>query len=102
MRNRKRFSKTLTLMETLEFDDVFVINLVHEREPQPHFSNQVPESERLVRLQQMIELQRRITLKKNKEQIGHKVEVYVEGYSKKVEKWFSEKLAILKLQFFRE
>ena len=81
------FQKTLTLMETLEFDDAFCYKFSPRTgTAAATFSNQIPESERLVRLQQMIELQRRITLKKNKEQIGHKVEVYVEGYSKKSRK----------------
>jgi len=81
------FQDTLSLMKTIEFDDAFC----YKFSPRPGttaetLSNQVPEAERLARLQQMIELQRKISLKKYREQIGRKVEVYIESFSKKSRK----------------
>ena len=78
------FQDTLSLMKEVEFDDAFC----YKFSPRPgtlaaDFKEQVSEPERLLRLQQMIELQRTITLKKNKALIGRTVEVYIEGYSKK-------------------
>ncbi len=78
------FQDTLTLMKEIEFDDAFC----YKFSPRPGtlaagFKEQISEQERLLRLQQMIELQRTITLKKNKALLGRTVEVYIEGYSKK-------------------
>jgi len=52
---------------------------------------QIPETERLKRLQKMIELQRKITLAKFSAQVGKTVEVYVESISKKSDKMVSGK-----------
>ncbi len=78
------FENTLDAMRTIRFDYAFCFKY-SEREgtPASGWPNQVPESERLERLQRMIELQRKITLEKFSAQIGNVVEIYVEDLSKK-------------------
>ncbi|MEN6445782.1 MAG: tRNA (N6-isopentenyl adenosine(37)-C2)-methylthiotransferase MiaB [Candidatus Cloacimonas sp.] len=78
------FQDTIDVMKQVGFDDVFC----YKFSPRPgtaaaSMKNQVSESEGLNRLQRMIDLQRNISLQKNKAKIGKKVEVYVENYSKK-------------------
>lgn len=78
------FENTLDAMRTIRFDYAFCFKY-SEREgtPASGWPNQVPESERLERLQRMIELQRKITMEKFSAQIGNAVEIYVEDLSKK-------------------
>lgn len=81
---REDFNLTLDLMRDISFDYAFCFKY-SEREGTEacSFENQLPESERLSRLQEMIELQRQITLDKFSAQIGKEIEVYVESLSKK-------------------
>lgn len=81
---REDFNLTLDLMRDISFDYAFCFKY-SEREGTEacSFENQLPESERLSRLQEMIELQRQITLEKFSTQIGKEIEVYVESLSKK-------------------
>lgn len=78
------FEQTLEVMREIQYDYAFCFKY-SEREGTAacEFTNQVPEAERLQRLQQMIELQREITLDKFSAQIGKEIEVYVESLSKK-------------------
>lgn len=78
------FNDTLQLMQHIAFDYAFCFKFSPREGTQAATAaNQVPEPERLARLQQMIELQRRITLEKFRAKIGQEVEVYIEGISKK-------------------
>lgn len=78
------FELTLDAMREIRFDYAFCFKY-SEREGTAacSFENQVPESERLSRLQEMIDLQREITLEKFSAQVGNEIEVYVESLSKK-------------------
>ena len=78
------FRHTLKLLEEIGFDDAFCYKFSpRSGTAAANLPNQIPEQERLERLQRMIDLQRNITLKKNKDQIGRTVEIYVESFSKK-------------------
>jgi len=78
------FELTLDAMREIRFDYAFCFKY-SEREGTAacSFENQVPETERLSRLQEMIDLQREITLEKFSAQVGNEIEVYVESLSKK-------------------
>jgi len=78
------FQETLSSMEQIGFDYAFCFKYSpRDGTAAATMANQVPEDIRLNRLQQMIELQRRITLEKFRAKIGKQVEVYVEDFSKK-------------------
>lgn len=86
------------MMKELEFDYAFCFKY-SEREGTAacSFPNQVPEAERLRRLQKMIDLQREITLRKFSAQIGRTVEIYVENMSRKSELQVSGKTRDFKI-----
>jgi tRNA-2-methylthio-N6-dimethylallyladenosine synthase len=79
-----QFENTLRVMERIRFDYAFCFKY-SEREGTvaAKHKDQVPENERLRRLQTMIDLQRQITFEKFQDQIGKNVEVYVEDFSRK-------------------
>ena len=79
-----QFENTLRIMESIRFDYAFCFKYSEREgtEAATH-KDQVPEDERLRRLQTMIDLQRQITFEKFQEQIGKTVEVYVEDFSRK-------------------
>jgi tRNA-2-methylthio-N6-dimethylallyladenosine synthase len=89
---RLDFEMTLEAMREIQFDYAFCFKY-SEREGTAacSFENKVPEAERLARLQEMIELQRKITLEKFSAQIGSEVEIYVESLSKKSSRQISGK-----------
>lgn len=78
------FQDTLDAMRQIGFDYAFCFKY-SEREGTAAcgLPDQVTQSERLRRLQSMIELQRGITLGRFSAQIGRSVEIYVEALSKK-------------------
>lgn len=87
-----QFKDTLQAMSDICFDYAFCFKYSpREGTEAASYDNQVKEPERLRRLQEMIELQRKITLGKYKAMIGKEVEVYVEGFSKKSKKKVSGK-----------
>lgn len=78
-------SDTLSLMETVGFDDAFMFKYsdrpgtyAHE-----HLADDVSEEEKLRRLEEIITLHNRLSLESNQRDIGKIVEVLVEGPSKK-------------------
>lgn len=78
------FEDTLDIMKEIRFDYAFCYKYSpREGTAAASFDHQVPEAERLSRLQRMIDLQRSITLEKFRAKIGQQVEVYVEDFSKK-------------------
>jgi tRNA-2-methylthio-N6-dimethylallyladenosine synthase len=78
------FEDTLDIMKEIRFDYAFCYKYSpREGTAAASFEHQVPEAERLSRLQRMIDLQRSITLEKFRAKIGQQVEVYVEDISKK-------------------
>ncbi|MDD2332394.1 MAG: tRNA (N6-isopentenyl adenosine(37)-C2)-methylthiotransferase MiaB [Candidatus Cloacimonetes bacterium] len=78
------FEETLSVMRDVQFDYAFCFKY-SERESTAaaEYTLQVPQAERLSRLQRMIDLQREITLKKFQAQIGKEVVVYIENLSRK-------------------
>jgi tRNA-2-methylthio-N6-dimethylallyladenosine synthase len=78
------FELTLDLMRKIEFDNLFSFKYSdREGTPAANMEGKIPEGQKLARLDRLQELQRKITLKKNRELIGRSVEVLVEGASKK-------------------
>ncbi len=86
------FLQTLRVMSAIKYDHAFCFKYSkREGTSACGLPNQVPEAERLRRLQQMIELQREITLSKFSAQVGRTVEVYVESLSRKSKQQVSGK-----------
>jgi len=78
------FEMTLDLIRRVEFDNLFSFKYSdREGTPAAKMGGKIPEPQKLARLDRLQELQRKITLKKNKELIGRSLEILVEGASKK-------------------
>ncbi len=79
------FQETLSLMEELRFDTAFMFK--YSERPgtyaAKHLKDDVPETVKSERLSRMIELQNKISLENNQQDIGKIFEVLVEGVSKK-------------------
>jgi tRNA-2-methylthio-N6-dimethylallyladenosine synthase len=87
-----QFEDTLAAMRKSNTITPFASNTVPARGTEAAgLIDQLPEAIRLERLQRMIDLQREITLKKFREQIGKRVGVYVEDFSKKSKSMVSGK-----------
>lgn len=76
---------TLSLMREVGFDTAFMFK--YSERPgtyaQKHLPDNVPEEEKIRRLNEIIALQNELSLQSNRKEIGHVVEVLVEGYSKR-------------------
>lgn len=80
----EQFQRTYDLMEKIEFDYAFTFKYSPRTGTKAaDFTNQIPENIRLERLQRLIKLQEKITLKKYREQIGKTKEIYVSQVSRK-------------------
>ena len=78
------FERTLDLIRKVEFDNLFSFKYSDRvGTPAAKMEDKIPETRKLARLERLQELQRKITLKKNKELLGRSLEVLVEGASKK-------------------
>jgi tRNA-2-methylthio-N6-dimethylallyladenosine synthase len=78
------FELTMDLIRKIEFDNLFSFKYSdREGTPAAKMEVKISEAQKLARLDRLQELQRKITLKKNKELIGRSLEVLVEGASKK-------------------
>lgn len=78
------FELTLELIRRVEFDNLFSFKYSdREGTPAARMEGKIPEPQKLRRLARLQELQRKITLSKNRELIGKSLEVLVEGTSKK-------------------
>ena len=80
--------QTLKLMDEVRFDFAFMFKY-SERPGTPaekKFDDDVPEQVKSRRLQEIIELQNRLSLKSNQEDVGKTFEVLVEGKSRKSDK----------------
>lgn len=80
----EQFRNTLNLMEQVEFDQAFMFAF----SPRPNtlaatFPDQVPESVKKRRLQELIAIQNQIQQRKNEREVGKVFEVLVEGPSEK-------------------
>jgi len=77
------FQETVSLMKRICFDDAFLYYYSSRPETKAAgMENQIPKNVKLKRLDLIIQLQRKISLKKKKQMIGQKVEVMPETYSK--------------------
>lgn len=93
-----QFQNTLRLVKELEFDYAFCFKYsFRDGTAAAEYQHQIPEQIRLGRLQQLIDLQREITLRKFQSQIGKTVEVYVESLSRKSELQVSGKTRDFKI-----
>jgi tRNA-2-methylthio-N6-dimethylallyladenosine synthase len=78
------FELTLDLIRKIEFDNLFSFKYSdRDGTPASRMHGKIPEVIKIMRLTRLQELQRGITLKKNRELLGKDVEVLVEGKSKK-------------------
>lgn len=85
------FRETLELMRWVPFDSAYMF--YYSERPGTyaarHLPDDVPEEEKIARLNRMIALERELSLASNRREIGREVEVLVEGYSKRSRAQFS-------------
>lgn len=92
------FADTLAIMQEIRFDYAFCFKFSpRDGTMAANFADQVSEEVRLARLQEMIELQRKITLERFRAQIGKTIEVYVEDFSRKSREQVSGKTRDFKI-----
>jgi len=78
------FKETLKVMERIKFDGAFTFYYSPIKGTKAaEFKDQIPEEIKKERLRRLIEVQQRITEKKNEPLVDQKIEVLVEGISKK-------------------
>lgn len=78
------FSKTLRVVEQAEFDSAYTFKYsIRPGTKAAEYSDQVSEDVKQNRLEQLITLQKRVTLDRNRRHIGRDLEVLVEKESKK-------------------
>jgi tRNA-2-methylthio-N6-dimethylallyladenosine synthase len=82
----REYDRTLRALEDLRFDGIFSFRYSpREGTKAWNMDDDVPEAEKARRLTEVQELQREITVEKNRELVGRRVEVLVEGVSRKDE-----------------
>ena len=78
-------AQTLSLMREVGFDSAFMFK--YSERPgtyaQKHLPDNIPEEEKIRRLNEIIALQTQLSLESNRREIGKTVEVLVEGFSKR-------------------
>jgi tRNA-2-methylthio-N6-dimethylallyladenosine synthase len=78
------FQRTLEMVQRIGFDSAFMFKYSSREGTQAfHFEDDVPNEVKMDRLQTLIELQKTISQKKNKESIGRTEEVLIDGKSKR-------------------
>jgi len=83
---QKEFEKLLHFMEETEFDHLGIFTYSREDDTSAaSMPSQVPENIKEERFNMAMELQQRISLKKNREFIGREVDVLIEGVSEETE-----------------
>ena len=79
------YQQTLSLMREVGFDSAFMFK--YSERPgtyaQKHLPDNIPEEEKVRRLNEIIALQTQLSLESNQREIGKTVEVLVEGFSKR-------------------
>jgi len=84
---QKDFEMTLDMVREIKFDSSFMFRYsIRDGTKAAEFEDDVFEKEKLRRLKELIELQKRISLEKNKGLIGEKVEVLIDGKSRRDKK----------------
>jgi len=78
-------AQTLSLMREVGFDSAFMFK--YSERPgtyaQKHLPDNIPEEEKVRRLNEIIALQNQLSLESNRREIGKTVEVLIEGFSKR-------------------
>jgi len=88
----KDFEKTLEAANTINFDSAFMFRYsVRAGTAAARFIDDVPESEKIKRLNKLIEVQKKISFEKNQSEIGKVQSVLVDGYSKRGEEYLKGK-----------
>ncbi len=78
------FEQTRSLLEEVEYDGAFVFRYsVREGTAAARLEDDVPEEEKIARLEELNRLQKKISLKRNRAYVGRMVEVLVEGPNRK-------------------
>lgn len=78
------FQLTRSLLEEVEFDGAFIFRYsVREGTAAAQMEDDVPEPEKIARLEELNRLQKKISLKRNRAYLGRWVEVLVEGPNRK-------------------
>ncbi len=86
------FEKTLEAAKTINFDSAFMFRYsVRPGTAAARFIDDVPESEKIKRLNTLIEVQKKISFEKNQSEIGKVQSVLVDGYSKRGEEYLKGK-----------
>ena len=99
---QEQFQRTYDLIKKIEFDYAFTFKYSpREGTKAAEFKDHIPEETRLDRLQQLINLQQDITLKKYKDQIGKVTEIYVEKLSKRSNEELAGKSRDFKITVFK-
>jgi tRNA-2-methylthio-N6-dimethylallyladenosine synthase len=88
------FDETLTLLDAAQYDGIFTF-LYSPRPQTPAMSlpGQIPEEEKVRRLQALQERQREIQQVRNQRLVGQEVEVLVEGHSERTGQWIGRTTA---------
>lgn len=77
------FEKTRDIVKSVRYDGIFLFKYSPRPEtPASEFSNQIPNDVKQARFEDIMELQKEITLSKNKELEGNVVEILIEGNNK--------------------
>ncbi len=83
------FNDTMELLREVEFDSIFAFAYSDRSSaPAAKFTGQIAEKEKMIRLNQLLELQDVYTEKKNNALVGKPLEVLVEGESQKLHDGF--------------
>jgi tRNA-2-methylthio-N6-dimethylallyladenosine synthase len=81
---REDFEQTRSLVEEVQFDGAFVFRYsVRQGTAAAQLEDDVPELEKIARLEELNRLQKKISLRRNRAYVGRKVEVLVEGPNRK-------------------
>ncbi len=82
------FEETLTLLDAAQYDGTFTfLYSPRPQTPAMSFSGQIPEEEKVRRLQVLQARQREIQLARNERLVGQEVEVLVESHSERTGQW---------------
>ena len=83
--SEEEFAETLSLMREVGFDSSFLFK--YSERPGTyaarHLPDNIAEEVKIERLQRMIDLQNELSLESNRRDIGHTIEVLVEGFSRR-------------------
>jgi len=93
---------TLRLMETVDFDFAYMFKYSERPDTYAakHYKDDVPEADKARRLQEVIDLQNKLSLKSNRRDIGKVFEVLVEGTSKRSKDFVSGRNSQNKMVIF--